>query len=103
MQDSLEVMVGRIDERTESIQNDVQSIKRDITDLYNRSDATRSQMDTLQAEHDDRNATGDCTQNGSVAPAASPIWKTILSGVSGITSIIALIIVIALLAHFGLL
>ena len=47
-------MLGRIDERTIAIQRDVVEIKAGLTDLYEKHNTMRSEMDTIKAEHRDR-------------------------------------------------
>ena len=58
MPDSIELMLGRIDGKTELILKDIQEIKASQADLSGKVNKLRSEVDILQTEHNDRKNAG---------------------------------------------
>jgi len=53
MADSPDVILGRIDERTQAMQTDIVEIKKNLGDLRDKGNSIRSQVDILQTQHEE--------------------------------------------------
>jgi hypothetical protein len=98
-------MLGRIDERTQGIQEDIAGIKKAVSDQYDKINTMRSELDTLIQAHKDRTAMGDgsgsCTQI-NVPPVGTPKWLVAASAGSGVVGVVAIIVLLIVLRKYGL-